>query len=299
MARPNRHGEGEPLHILSLQSWVSYGHVGNAAAIFPLQRLGAEVSAVHTVQFSNHTGYGDWTGQVFDAAAVRALVRGIAARGALARLGAVLSGYLGDPEVGRAVLEAVAMARALNPDLLYCCDPVIGDVGRGFFVRPGVAELLSAESVPASDILTPNQFELEQLTQTLCDTRPRLLDAVRLLQRRMRTAGPRLVLVTSVHNAETPPGVVELLAASPQAAFLVETPALDLSPDGAGDLIAALFLFHILSDAGLCSALERAASATWGVLERTRLAGSREMCLVAAQQELVTPGRRFEPIAVA
>ena len=276
-----------------MQSWVSYGHVGNAAAMFPLQRLGVEVWAVHTVQFSNHTGYGAWTGQVFGGDAVRALVRGLAERGALARADAVLSGYLGDQEVGRAILDAVAEARLSNPALLYCCDPVMGDAGRGLFVRPGIPEMLSAQSVPAADILTPNQFELEQLAGAPCDSRRSLLRAVRRLRARMRPQGPRIVLVTSVQVRETRPDTIELLAAGPQGTFLLRTPALALSPNGAGDLIAALFLFHMLDGRDLRAALEAAASATWGVLARTLAAGARELCLVAAQQELVAPSRRF------
>ena len=273
---------------------MSYGHVGNAAAMFPLQRLGAEVWAVHTVQFSNHTGYGDWTGQVFDGAAVRALVAGIARRGALAGLDAVLSGYLGDQGIGRAVLDSVAEARACNSRLLYCCDPVIGDAGRGMFVRPGIAELLCDEAVAASDILTPNQFELERLTGEAPRDCGGLLAAIRGLQRRMRAAGPRLVLVTSVRTAETPDAVVELVAASPEAAFLLRTPMLPIAANGAGDLIAALFLFHVLAGADLRAALEDATSSTWGILERTLRRGSRELCLVAGQQEFVSPSRRFQ-----
>ena len=289
-----RSGEGGRLNILSVQSWVSYGHVGNAAAMFPLQRLGVEVWAVHTVQFSNHTGYGAWTGQVFGGDAVRELVRGLAERGALARADAVLSGYLGDQEVGRAILDAVVQARTTNPALLYCCDPVMGDAGRGLFVRPGIPAMLSGESVPAADILTPNQFELEQLTGAPCESRSSLLRAVRRLRARMRPQGPRIVLVTSVQVRETAQATIELLAVGPQGAFLLRTPALALSPNGAGDLIAALFLFHILDGRDLRAALETAASSTWGVLAHTLAAGSRELCLVAAQQELVSPSRRFD-----
>ena len=288
--------KGGGLNILSVQSWVSYGHVGNACAMFPLQRLGAEVWAVHTVQFSNHTGYGAWTGQVSTGDHVRALVRGLADRGALARTDAILSGYLGDEDIGRAILEAVAEARRLNPGLLYCCDPVMGDTGRGLFVRPGIPELLAGESVPAADILTPNQFELEQLTGMACDSQAALRRAVLKLQSGMRGAGPRIVLVTSVRNAETPDGMIELLAASSRESFLLRTPILALSANGAGDLIAALFLFHILDQAGLQAALENAASATWGVLAHTLRAGSRELCLIQAQQELISPARKYDAI---
>ncbi|WP_428392703.1 pyridoxal kinase PdxY [Lichenicoccus sp.] len=282
-----------------MQSWVSFGHVGNAAALFALQRLGAEVRAVHTVQFSNHTGYGTWTGETFTSTSVRALLHGIGERGALIDLDAVLSGYLGDPDVGRAILDTVAETRARGrPELLYCCDPVMGDAGRGLFVRAGIPALLHDDAVPASDILTPNQFELERLTGLSCERQADLLVAVRHLQDRMRSTGPRLVLVTSVRNDTTPAASSEMIAASPAETYLLRTPTLAFAPDGAGDLIAALFLFHVLTSRDLRAALEAAASATWGVLEHTLRAGARELCLVAAQQQLVTPTRRFvaEPL---
>ena len=124
------------MNILSIQSWVAYGHVGNASAVFPLQRLGAEVWAINTVQFSNHTGYGHWTGQVFTGEAIRALVDGVEARGVLPSCDAVLSGYVGGKDIGAAILHAVARVRAANPHALYCCDPVIGDDRDGVYVRP-------------------------------------------------------------------------------------------------------------------------------------------------------------------
>jgi pyridoxine kinase len=137
--------------ILSIQSWVAYGHVGNAAAVFPLQRLGFEVWAVNTVQFSNHTGYGAWRGAVFEKSAIAEVIRGIEERGVLGQCAAVLSGYMGDAGIGEVVLEAAANVRAANPGALYCCDPVIGDFGRGVFVRPGIAEFFAEKALPRAD----------------------------------------------------------------------------------------------------------------------------------------------------
>src|SRR5687768_17753569 len=151
------------MNLLSIQSHVAYGHVGNSAAVFPLQRIGVEVWAINTVQFSNHTGYGAWRGQVFQEGLIRDCVTGIAERGALARCDGVLSGYMGDAAIGEAILDAAARVKAANPKALYCCDPVIGDVGRGVFVRPGIPEFMKTRTVPAADIITPNHFELELL----------------------------------------------------------------------------------------------------------------------------------------
>src|ERR1044071_7354037 len=153
------------MNILSIQSHVAYGHVGNAAATFPLQRIGVEVWPIHTVQFSNHTGYGAWTGRVFEAAMITELVRGIAERGVLGRCDGVLSGYMGSAETGAAILDAVAQAKAANPKARYCCDPVIGDVGRGIYVRPGIPEFMRQHALPAADMITPNQFELDLLAR--------------------------------------------------------------------------------------------------------------------------------------
>jgi len=281
------------LKILSIQSWVAYGHVGNASAMFPLQRLGAEVWAVHTVQFSNHTGYGAWTGQVFTGHAVRDVVDGIAARGVLPGCDAVLSGYMGDAGIGEAVLDAVARVRAANPAALYCCDPVIGDTGKGVFVRPGIPELMRARAVPAADILTPNGFELQHLTGRTISTRADAAAAVADLQGAMAPSGPATVLVTSLRTDDTPDDAVDMLAADRTGAWLLRTPLLPLEVNGAGDAIAALFLFHRLRTGRTAAALEAAGSAVHGLLRRTLDAGSREILLVEAQDEFVAPGRWF------
>ena len=279
--------------ILSIQSWVATGHVGNAAAIFPLQRLGAEVWAVHTVQFSNHPGHGGFTGQVFSGEQVRALIDGIEARGLLPGCDAVLSGYMGDPGIGEAILHAAAAVRAANPASLYCCDPVIGDTGRGVFVRPGIPELLGARAVPQADILTPNQFELEHLTGCRAATRADALAAIGTLQSRMAPSGRRTVLVTSLRTAETPADSLDMLAVDRTRAALLRVPTLPIAPNGAGDAIAALFLLHLLRTDSIHQALERAGSSIAGLLRRTVAAGSDELLLIQAQDEFVQPSIGF------
>ncbi|MGG5811226.1 pyridoxal kinase PdxY [Falsiroseomonas sp. CW058] len=280
---------GRPLNILSIQSWVSYGHVGNASAVFPLQRLGAEVWAVNTVQFSNHTGYGAWRGSVFGAELIGELVEGIAERGALPRCDAVLSGYMGSAEIGEAILSAAGRAKAANPGAMYCCDPVIGDVGRGVFVRPGIPEFMRDRALPAADIATPNQFELEWLTGGAVTTLAGAKAAVAGLQAR----GPRCVLVTSLRVEDTPADAIDLLAGEAGEFWRLRTPLLPLSVNGAGDAIAALFLFHRLRWGEARVALSAAASSIHGLLRRTAEAGSREILTVAAQEEFVTPSRVF------
>jgi len=279
------------MNILSIQSHVAYGHVGNASAVFPMQRLGVDVWPIHTVQFSNHTGYGAWKGRVFDGATIDEVMEGIAERGVLPTCDGVLSGYMGSADIGHAILSAVERVRAANPKAMYCCDPVIGDVGRGIFVRPGIPEFMREQAVPAADIVTPNQFELELLTDIEVKT---ISDAHRAVET-LRDAGPKVVLVTSLVTEETPADAIDLMAADAQGAYRVRTPKLDVSVNGAGDAIAALFFVHYLRDGSAASALAKASSSVFGLLKRTKEAGSREILTVAAQDEFVTPSQVFAP----
>jgi pyridoxine kinase len=281
------------LNILSIQSWVSYGHVGNASAVFPLQRLGAEVWAINTVQFSNHTGYGDWKGAVYSGQSVRDLVDGIATRGALERCDAVLTGYVGGADIGDAILHAVAAVRRANPNALYCCDPVIGDDDTGVYVRPGIEAFLHDHALPAADIATPNRFEIERLTGLSCATLHGAKQAVLRLRSMLHADGPACVLLTSLETDETPADSIDMITFADGAFHLLRTPRLQLNVNGAGDAIAALYLFHHLRTGSAVAALEAAGSSIYGLLRRTAEAGSREILTVAAQDEFVAPTQRF------
>jgi pyridoxine kinase len=289
---------GPTLNILSIQSWVSYGHVGNASAVFPLQRLGAEVWAINTVQFSNHTGYGDWKGAVYSGQSVRDLVDGIADRGALTQCDAVLSGYVGGADIGDAILHAVASVRRANPGALYCCDPVIGDFDTGVYVRPGIEDFLRGHALPAADIATPNRFEIERLTGLDCSTLHGAKQAVLHLRSMLHANGPACVLLTSLETEATPAGQIDMMTFEGGHFHLLRTPRLGVTVNGAGDAIAALFLFHRLRTGNMVSALEAAGSSVYGLLRRTEEAGSREILTVAAQDEVVAPSRVFTAITV-
>ncbi|MFW3168591.1 pyridoxal kinase PdxY [Geodermatophilus sp. CPCC 206100] len=280
--------------VLSIQSHVAYGHVGNSSAVFPLQRLGIEVWPVHTVQFSNHTGYGEWRGRVFDGPAIEEVVEGIAERGVLGNCDAVLSGYLGSADIGHAVVQTVQRVREANPEAVYCCDPVIGDVGRGVFVRPGIPEFMREVAVPAADVVTPNHYELDALSGRTTRTLDEVRDAVTAVQ----ALGPRVVLTTSLITDDTPEDAVDLLASEGGRHFRVRTPKLDVSVNGAGDAIAALFLAHWLAGRDAAKALGAAAASVHGLLQRTEDARSREILLVAAQEEFVAPSRTFDVVEV-
>lgn len=272
-------------HILSIQSHVAYGYVGNRAAVFPLQRLGHEVTAINTVQFSNHTGYGDWTGEVFSAAHIEAVIAGLENRGVLGRIDGLLTGYLGDPAVGEIIL---ALKERLPATALWLCDPVMGDVGRGFFVRPGIPEYFRDRALARAGIITPNQFELEFLT----GRRITSLEEAREACRAAHQMGPEIVLLTSLIHEDTSDSEIAMLASARSGAqFLVTTPRLPLdpAPNGAGDCTAALFLGHILAGAPLDRALAKTASSILALFEKTGAAGRRELNLIAAQDDLANP----------
>jgi pyridoxine kinase len=277
------------MNLLSIQSHVAYGHVGNAAAVFPLQRLGIEVWPIHTVQFSNHTGYGEWRGQVFDAAAIREVLQGIGERGVLDRCDGVLSGYMGSAAIGEAILDAVAAVRRANPAARYCCDPVIGDVGRGVFVRPDIPEFMRERAVPAADLITPNHFELD----FLAGRETRTLREAKAAVAAVHARGPRTILVTSLQTEETPADAVDLLASEAGDTFRLRTPRLPIAVNGAGDAIAALFFAHHRRGGSAAEALVLSVSSVFGVLCRTAAADSREILLVEAQEEFVAPSRLF------
>ncbi len=287
------------MRILSIQSHVAYGYVGNRAAAFPLQRLGHDVWAVNTVEFSNHTGYGAWKGRVAAPEQVRDVIEGICERGVLPRCDAVLSGYLGDAALGEVVLDAVAAVRNANPAAIWCCDPVIGDVGRGVFVRPGIPEFFRQRAVPLADIVTPNHFELEMLTGRTVTTLDGAHAAARtLLAPNSHAAGPAIVLITSLRHAATADDSIEMMAVTAGGAWRIVTPllAFAVAPNGTGDAGAALFLAQWLKTRDVAAALSYAASAIFAVLQATSEAGERELQLIAAQDTLVAPPRSFAAV---
>lgn len=276
--------------IVSIQSSVAYGHVGNSAATFPLMRLGVEVWPVLTVHFSNHTGYGQWRGPLLAAEDVAEVVRGIDDRGVLPRVDAVLSGYQGAEAVGQVVLDAVDLIKERSPRALYCCDPVMGDVGRGFFVRPGIPEFMRDRVVPQADIVTPNHFELNFLT----GRETRTLDEVVEAAQSLRAVGPHVVLVTSVVAEGSDPDTLTMLAVTGEGAWTVTTPKLERTFTGSGDLTAAMFLAHYLRTGGdVADAIGRTANVVYSVLKATTDSGESELQLVAAQDEIVSPTYQF------
>lgn len=281
-----------PNTILSIQSSVAYGHVGNSAATFPLMRLGIEVWPVITVHFSNHTGYGAWRGPLLAASDIAEVITGIDERGVLPQVDAVLSGYQGAQEVGAEVLKAVELVKQRNPQAVYCCDPVIGDVGRGIYVRPGIPEFMRDKVVPAAQIVTPNHFELDFLTGRTTTTLEEVLEAADAL----RASGPETVLVTSTVLGAADADQITMIAVTADGAWSVSTPRLERNFTGSGDLTAALFLAHLLGGSDAGTAMGQTADAVYSLLRATTDAGSTELMLVQAQDQLISPDHHFEVI---
>ncbi|MDR3334331.1 MAG: pyridoxal kinase PdxY [Treponema sp.] len=282
--------------VLSIQSHVVYGYAGNTAAVFPMQRLGREVWAVNTVEFSNHTGYDAWQGQVLGAALVKDLVQGLAERKVLEKCDAVLSGYLGDADVGQAIMEAVRKVKGIQPGALYCCDPVMGDVGRGFYVKPGIPEIFKNEVIALADLVTPNQFELEALTGLDTGTIENARKAIDLLHAK----GPRIVLVTSYRGKDRNGAHIDMLVSDGSAVYRTRTPELPFDTgttmSGSGDLTASVFLSHYLETADSKQTLEQTTASVYGIMKATFDAQSRELLTIQAQEELVAPSSHFEAV---
>ncbi len=277
------------MKILSIQSAVAYGHVGNSAAVFPLQRIGVEVLPVYTVNFSNHTGYGAWRGPLIAPDEVREVITGIEERGVFGQVDAVLSGYQGGEGIGDVIIDAVARVKAANPSAVYACDPVMGNAKSGCFVAPAIPVLLRERVVPVADIITPNQFELGFLTETEPDTLESTLDSVDLA----RSMGPRTVLVTSVERPDREEGTIEMMAVDDEGGWIVQTPHLPMKANGSGDVTAALFTAHYVETGSARTALERTASSVFDLLKATLDSGERELQLVESQDYYANPRMQF------
>ena len=280
------------MNVISIQSQVAFGHVGNSAAVFPMQVHGIDVMAVPTTLLSNRPGYKTIRGRVLEEELLADLLRGIEERGAVETAQMILSGYLGSAGNAEVVADFVARAKAKNPALKYCCDPVLGDRDRGLFVHADIPPLVRDLLCPMADIVTPNHFEFEWLSGTKATTVEQLVTAARAFM-------PRSTLVvTSAELADTPDNAIESVAIECADAWRVRTPRLPINPNGTGDLFAALLTAARVRGLNTPDALSHAASAIFAVLERTAAAGTEEMRIVASAAQLVNPDRKFECVVI-
>ncbi|MBT0726491.1 pyridoxal kinase PdxY [Rosenbergiella australiborealis] len=284
-------------NILAIQSHVVYGHAGNAAAEFPMRRMGANVWPLNTVQFSNHTQYGHWAGTVMPAEHLTDIVQGIAAIDRLKTCDAVLSGYLGSAEQGEKIVEIVKQVKAANPAAWYFCDPVMGHPEKGCIVAPGVAEFHCHVSLPASDIVAPNLLELEMLSGRVINNIHEAIDASRALIEK----GPKVVLVKHLSRAGLRSDQFEMLLVTEQQALHIQRPLIDFGvrqPVGVGDLTSGLLLVNLLHGHSYQDSLEHITAAVYGVMLKTHSMGEYELQLVAAQDEIATPTHHFAAISM-
>jgi pyridoxine kinase len=278
------------MKVLSIQSAVAHGHVGNSAAVFPLQRIGVEVVPVYTVNFSNHTGYGAWRGPLIPPSDVAEILTGVEERGVFPQVDAVLSGYQGGVGIADVIIDAVRRVKAANPSAVYACDPVMGNAKSGCFVAPEIPVLLRDRVVPVADIITPNQFELGFLTGTEPGSLESTLESADLA----RAMGPSTVLVTSVERPDREEGTIEMLVVDSAGAWIVSTPHLPFKANGSGDVTAALFTAHYVATKDAAVALERTVSSVFDLIEMTHRSGERELRLVQAQDFYATPRMQFK-----
>jgi pyridoxine kinase len=284
--------------VISIQSQVAWGHVGNSAAVFPMQMHGIDVIAVPTTLLSNRPGYPSIRGRVLDARLVADLLRGVEERGAVDICDTILSGYLGSPEIAAVVADFVASAKTRNPKLSYCCDPAFGDRDRGLFVPADIPPLGRDRLCPLADIITSNHFEFEWLCGAKATTTGQVIGEAQALMAR----GPSTVVITSAELKDTPDGEIETLAIEKSGegikAWRAGTPKLPISPSGTGDLFAALLVAARVRGSNTPDALGHAVSAIFAVLERTASSGTEEMRIVESAELLAQPKRRFDPIAI-
>jgi pyridoxine kinase len=280
--------------VISIQSQVAYGHVGNSAAVFPMQMHGIDVIAVPTTLLSNRPGYPTIRGKILDADLVADLLVGIEERGAVDTCQIILSGYLGSPQIAAVVTKFVVRAKRNNPGLIYCCDPVLGDSDSGVFVPAEIPRMFRDFLCPLANIITPNHFELEWL----CGTKANTIGEVITNARSLSAKGPSTIIITSAQLADTPEDRIDIIAIEGSSVWRLSTPKLPIRPSGTGDLFSSLLVSSLIQGADTQGALVEAASATFAVLEYTAAAGTEEMKIVEAASLLCNPPRRFEAIPI-
>ncbi|MEH2921450.1 pyridoxal kinase PdxY [Samsonia erythrinae] len=284
-------------NILSIQSHVVFGHAGNSAAEFPMRRMGANVWPLNTVQFSNHTQYGHWTGCVMPARHLSEIVQGIANIGKLKTCNAVLSGYIGSAEQGEQILDIVRQVKAANPDALYFCDPVMGSPEKGCIVAPDVTDFHCRQSLLAADIIAPNLPELELLGGRTLHSVAEAVETARALCE----VGPKMVLVKHLSRAASRENNFEMLLVTLTDAWHISRPlvAFERQPVGVGDLTSGLLLVNLLNGIALDKALEHTTAAVYEAMLVTKAMDEYELQLVAAQEGIAHPQHHFQAIRLS
>ncbi|MDG6881703.1 Pyridoxamine kinase [Phocoenobacter uteri] len=285
-------------NVLSIQSHVVYGYAGNKAAVFPMQMLGVDTWALNTVQFSNHTQYGKWTGMVIPQEQITEIVQGIDNIDSLSECDAVLSGYIGAASQGSAILDAVAKIKAINPNAIYFCDPVMGHPDKGCIVADGVAEFLRDEAMTKADIIAPNLVELRELTGLEVENFAQALEAVKVI----RSKGPKKVLVKHLSKVGQDPSQFEMLLANEEGIWHISRPLHEFKakdPVGVGDLTSGIFLANLLNGKSDLEAFEHTANAVNDVMSVTQQSGKYELQIIAAREFIANPISQYKAVKIS
>ncbi len=259
--------------VISIQSQVVFGHVGNSAAVLPMQARGLEVAAVPTAILSNHPHYPTMHGQMIGPGLLAGLLRGVEERGLVDRARVVVTGFLGSVGNAEVVAGFLERARVTNPRLVYVCDPVMGDDDLGVFVQEGLVEAFRDRLVPMAAVITPNQYEVELLAGRKARSAAALASAAGALMAR----GTGAVVATGCGLEDSATGVVETVACTPEGLHRTAIPRLPIRPCGTGDLFTALMVAGICAGQPLPQAAEAATQEVLAILRRTQAAGTAEM----------------------
>jgi len=274
------------MNVLSIQSQVVYGHVGNSAAAFVLQRQGHAVWQVPTVLFSNHLGKPTFRGRDVPAEQARDLVEGLKELGYLDDVDMLLTGYLGTPDTARLAAELAHLIRAQNPQAIFACDPVMGDDDE-LYVKPDLADTIAEELIQAADVLLPNVFELGRLTGRIVKDEASAVDAARALQEQ---TGVKLVIATGVPTTST--DRIAALALTGQDVHRAEAARRKLRVSGTGDTFSALFNGHYVTSRDAAKSLDFAMKAMEVICTATSEADADELLIVQTQNQWAEVGSR-------
>jgi pyridoxine kinase len=268
------------MNVLSIQSQVVYGHVGNSAAAFVLQRQGHAVWQVPTVLFSNHLGKPTFRGRDVPAEQARDLVQGLKELGYLDDVDMLLTGYLGTPDTARLAAELAGIIRAQKPSAIFACDPVMGD-DDALYVKPALADAITTELVPIADVLLPNIFELARLTgRTIKDGPAAALEAAQALK---QSSGVKVLVATGIPADR--PDRIAALAIDGKGVHRAESARRKLRVSGTGDTFSALFTGHYVRDRNAKGALEFAMQAMDAICAATEKADADELLIVQTQEQ--------------
>ena len=151
--------------ILSIQSAVTCGFVGNSVAAPVITTLGMQPLLIDTISLAAHPGYGTIAGGPADQTQFSAILEALTTLRVLPQINSVVTGYLGDARQADPIHSMIRGWQAERPDGVYILDPVLGDGGR-LYVDTAVVDQIRQKLLPRAHIATPNQFELGLLTES-------------------------------------------------------------------------------------------------------------------------------------